>query len=204
MMLSILLALFTLFTIGVFENTDNKIEQSEVINVHFVAHSHMDAGWLKTYDDYFEQEVQHILRSVFQKLSTDKKYKYTLGDIAFFRRYYYEKATQEEKQNIKNLIGNGQLEIVHGGLVSHDEATTNYADILRNFEVGLEFLWQEFGIRPKIGWQLDPFGHSSVSARMMAEMGMESIFMGRINEQDFELRKYAKNLEFSWKPEFMF
>ena len=48
----------------------------------------MDAGWLKTYDDYYNSEVHHIFESVFKKLSSDKKYTYTLGDIAFFRRYY--------------------------------------------------------------------------------------------------------------------
>ena len=26
---------------------------SEPVRVHFVPHSHMDAGWLKTYDEYY-------------------------------------------------------------------------------------------------------------------------------------------------------
>ena len=66
--------------------------------------------------------------------------------------------------------------------MSPDEATPNYTDILRNFEAGHDFLQEEFGIIPKIAWQLDPFGHSAVHARLMAEIGMEAIFMGRINE----------------------
>lgn len=60
----------------------------------------------------------------------------------------------------------------------------------------------EFGVTPKIGWQLDPFGHSSTNAELMTEMGMEAIFMGRINEQDFEERRANKDLEFIWSPEF--
>ena len=70
---------------------------------------------------------------------TDEKYTYTVGDIAFFRKYY-ESCDNEKKDAIKGLVNNGQLEIVHGGLVSNDEATTNYADILRNFEAGHDFL----------------------------------------------------------------
>ena len=27
---------------------------SEPVEVHFVPHSHMDAGWLSTYDQYYE------------------------------------------------------------------------------------------------------------------------------------------------------
>ena len=62
-----------------------------------------------------------------------------MGDIAYFRRYY-EEVSEEERSSIRNLVKQEQLEIVHGGLVSSDEATTNYADILMNFEAGHDFL----------------------------------------------------------------
>ena len=35
------------------------------VNVHFVTHSHMDSGWLKTYDMYYQNKVSHIFESVF-------------------------------------------------------------------------------------------------------------------------------------------
>ena len=50
----------------------------------------MDAGWLKTYDEYFSREVKGIFRSVFTMLEKNPDYTYTVGDIAFFRRYYLE------------------------------------------------------------------------------------------------------------------
>lgn len=87
-----------------------------------------------------------------------------------------------EKAQIKRLISEGQLEIVHGGLVSPDEATTNYSDLVRNFEAAHDFLKSEFGIKPKVAWQLDPFGHSGVFANLMAQFGMEAMFVARINE----------------------
>ena len=83
---------------------------------------------------------------------SDAKYTYTIGDIAFFRRYYRDVADENERVKIKELVQSGQLEIVHGGLVSPDEATTNYADILRNFEAGHDWLKAEFDIKPKIAW----------------------------------------------------
>ena len=67
-------------------------------------------------------------------------------------------------------------------MVSADEATTNYADVLRNFELGHDFLRQEFGYKPRIGWQLDTFGHSSANAELFAQMGLEAVVVGRINE----------------------
>lgn len=119
--------------------------------MHFVPHSHMDAGWLVPYEAYYKFRVKWIFKSVFNQLVKDPKYRYTVGDLAFFRRYYEDNLEFQHKEDIKKLVMNGQLEIVHGGLVSNDEATTNYADILRNFEAGHDFLRQEFGVTPKIG-----------------------------------------------------
>ena len=93
----------------------------------------MDAGWLKTADTLFENAVEKIYPSVLSQLNLNSNYTFTVGDIYFFRRYYLE-ADGVIKNQIKKLVKNGQLEFVHGGMVSTDEATTDYADIIRNFE----------------------------------------------------------------------
>ena len=176
--------------------------ESTQVQVHFVPHSHMDAGWLKTYDGYYDFKVKRIFNSVFKKLQSNPIYTYTLGDLAFFRRYYYELQSDKERDAIKQLYKNGQLEFVQGGFVSPDEATTNYADIMRNFEAGHDFLRNEFGVTPRIGWQLDPFGHSAMTASMLAQMGMEAVFFARINrDKHLELRE-SSDLEFIWEPNF--
>ena len=84
--------------------------------------------------------------------------------------------------------------------MSNDEACTDYSDVLRNFEVSSDWLRDEFGFTPTIGWQLDPFGHSVGNAHLYAEMGLEAIFMARINEDDKSVRRAEKNLEFIWAP----
>ena len=49
---------------------DSILADPEVVtvNVHFVSHSHMDAGWLRTYDEYYDHNVQYIFDSVFEEL----------------------------------------------------------------------------------------------------------------------------------------
>ena len=74
------------------------------------------------------------------------------------------------------------MELIHGGLVSNDEACPNYSDVIRNFEMGHAFLKDTFGIKPKIGWQLDPFGHSAAMAELLAELGLETMVFSRMNE----------------------
>ena len=74
--------------------------------------------------------------------------------------------------------------------------------MLRNFEEGHDWLREEFGVTPKVGWQLDTFGHSNVNARLMADMGMDAIFFARMNTDDYDKLAYSGDLEFVWTPEF--
>jgi len=85
-----------------------------------------------------------------------------------FFTIWYNRQTKEMKQTVKKLIKNGQFEIVNGGWSANDEATPNFDDIINNMMIGHEFLNKEFGFRPKIGWDLDTFGHSDTNTRLFA------------------------------------
>jgi lysosomal alpha-mannosidase len=54
----------------------------------------------------------------------------------------------------------------------HDEATTHYNSMIDQHSFGAEFLLKEFGecARTKIGWQIDPFGHSREVASLFAQV----------------------------------
>ena len=49
----------------------------------------------------------------------------------------------------------------------HDEAATHYIDMIDQTTMGHRFLKEEFGVTPRIGWQIDPFGHSAVQAYLL-------------------------------------
>jgi lysosomal alpha-mannosidase len=53
-----------------------------------------------------------------------------------------------------------------------DEATTHYNSIIDQHSLGVEFLRDQFSdcARPKIGWQIDPFGHSREVASLFAQV----------------------------------
>lgn len=177
------------------------------LNVHLVAHTHDDVGWLKTVDQYYVGSnnsiqgacVQNVLDSIVPALLADKNRKFIYVEQAFFQRWWREQS-EAVKDTVKKLVNSGQLEFINGGMCMHDEAATHYIDMIDQTTLGHRFIKEEFGITPRIGWQIDPFGHSAVQAYLLgAEVGFDSLFFARIDYQDRAKRKGEKTLEVVWQ-----
>ncbi|CAK7350700.1 unnamed protein product [Dovyalis caffra] len=59
----------------------------------------------------------------------------------------------------------------NGGMCMHDEAVTHYIDMIDQTTFGHRFIKKDFGVTPRIGWQIDPFGHSAVKAYLLGAEG---------------------------------
>lgn len=104
------------------------------------------------------------------------------------------------KESVRGLVKEGRLELLNAGWSMHDEACPHYEDMINNMQVGHDFVMKEFGFRPRIGWQIDPFGHSNANARLFAEMGFDAFFFARLDYQDKDKRLSDKSMEWVWRP----
>ncbi|KAK4798026.1 hypothetical protein SAY86_030352 [Trapa natans] len=177
------------------------------LNVHLVAHTHDDVGWLKTVDQYYVGSnnsiqgacVQNVLDSMVPALLADKNRKFIYVEQAFFQRWWRDQSEMIQSI-VRKLVQSGQLELINGGMCMHDEAVPHYIDMIDQTTLGHWFIKKEFGVTPRIGWQIDPFGHSAVQAYLLgAEVGFDSFFFGRIDYQDRAKRKNEKSLEVVWR-----
>ena len=113
--------------------------------------------------------------------------RFTQVEMKFFSMWWDEQ-DEARRNDVRKLVKSGQLEFVNAGWSMHDEACTHYDDMMNNMMIGHEWLENEFGIRPRVGWSIDPFGHSNANARLFAEMGFDSWFFARIDYEDKAVR----------------
>jgi len=81
----------------------------------------------------------------------------------------------------------------------HDEATTHYMGMIDQTTLGHSFLKKELGVIPKVGWQIDPFGHSATQGTLMTSgFGFDALYFGRIHYVDLENRQKEAQCEGIW------
>ena len=122
------------------------------LNVHIVAHSHDDVGWLKTVDQYYEGSnrkgwngweenqragVQYIIDTVVQALAWDPDKRFIQVETAFFWRWWREQ-DEDTRQTVRELVDGGQLEFTGGGWSMNDEAAAHYSAIIDNMSLGMK------------------------------------------------------------------
>jgi len=177
------------------------------VNVHIIAHTHDDVGWLKTVDQYYygtkksnsPVSVEFILDSLIPELVMDRDKRFVYVEMSFFTKWWREQ-NEQMRSVVRRLVDEGRLEFINGGWCMNDEATVNYLSTIEQMTLGLKFLNETFGqcAHPKVGWQIDPFGHSNEQASLFAQFGFDGMYFTRISYLDKQRRTDTKSLDLIW------
>ena len=162
-----------------------------------VPHSHCDAGYRETFDEYFTTEVKSILDTVIEALKNDPDKRFVWEEVSFFS-VWWKQASSEQKALVKELVHNKQLEFIGGGWVMHDEADTSMFGILNQMSLGLHFLNTTLEVRPQIEWHIDPFGHSIFMLELYSRLGYKAVVLNRVPNPVKQEMRTSKGLEFYW------
>lgn len=181
-------------------------DKPKVLNVHVVPHTHDDVGWLKTVEQYYyglnmtiqPACVENILDSVVDSLLNFPSRTFVYVETKFFS-LWWNRQSEAIQESVRGLVQNGQLSFANGGWCMQDEATTHYIGMIDQTSLGHLFLKKELGVIPRVGWQLDPFGHSSTQASLLtSKVGFDALYFGRIDHQDLKLRHDTQECEGLW------
>ena len=133
-------------------------------------------------------------------LSDDPTRTFVWAEISYFAMWW-ETTTAAQKTAVKRLIANKQLEIVTGGWVMPDEANTHYFALIDQLVEGHQWLEEHIGVKPVVGWSIDPFGHSPTMAYILKRSGLPAMIIQRIHFEVKRVLAEKQNLEFMWRQD---
>jgi alpha-mannosidase II len=128
----------------------------------------------------------------------DERRKFIWAEISFFKMWWQEQK-EDMKDNARKLAVSGRLEFVTGGWTMTDEASPHLNEILHSMTEGHIWLMDNLGVKPTVGWAIDPFGHSSVIPYLASLLQLDAIVINRVHKETKELFRKDKNLEFIWR-----
>ncbi|XP_075234989.1 alpha-mannosidase 2-like, partial [Lycorma delicatula] len=169
------------------------------LKVFIVPFSHNDAGWVRTFREYFEEKSRQILNKVVEKLTMYDEMKFVWSEISFLSEWW--KSTDMQTRNyFIDLITSGRLEILAGGWVMPDEACTHFYSLLNQLTEGHQWLKNNLKIKPRVGWSIDPFGHSTTMAYILSVSGIkDGTVIQRVHHNWKDYFARTKAGDFLWK-----
>ena len=171
---------------------------SQRLNVVIVPYSHVDAGWLRTVEEYYVNHVKGILNNMVVKLSMYEEMKFVWAETVFLSMWWNE-LDDDVKHKTRLLIERGQLEIVLGGWVMSDEASTHYVSVLDQLMEGHQWVAENLKTKPVNSWAIDPFGHSATMPFLWKHAGIENMVIQRVHQAIKATLATQKSLEFNWR-----
>ncbi|VDO44781.1 unnamed protein product [Onchocerca flexuosa] len=176
----------------------NKRHATKHLNVFVVLHSHVDPGWLHTFEEYFSTSDHSVLGSNnLNSLRKHPKLRFIWSEISFLERWWSEANTTYRKY-LKSLAEEGRLEISGGNWVMNDEATPYFWEAIENIIVGHQYVKETLNITPTTSWSVDPFGHGLMMPYLMMLAGVDQMVIGRINTDIKNVLKQHHHLHFRW------
>lgn len=169
----------------------------EKLDVVLIPHSHNDAGWLRTLEEYYIYTTKKILNNMVSKLRQYPNMTFVWAETVFLSMWWNE-LEDDMKVYVRNLVNRGQLEIVLGGWVMPDEASTHYVSVIDQLMEGHLWLQENLHVKPQNSWSIDPFGHSGTIPYLLKKSGINNMVIQRIHQATKGALASTKSLEFYW------
>lgn len=159
----------------------NRHHRGKPLIVYIIPHSHDDVGWIKTPDEYYNDQVKHIYKNVIREMSVKPNRTFIVVEQAYFSRWFDNDANNHEREFVRQFLADGRLEFVLGAWAMPDEACTTADAVVEDLAAGHRYIREKFGIQPRYGFQIDPFGHSAAIPALYAQMGFHAVVLNRIH-----------------------
>jgi len=203
---------------------DGNLPQYEVF---LVPHSHCDPTWKSNYRQYYDTTVRGILEAVVRTLWLAPGRRFAWADTSFLALWMAREGERRSRLStrarwqalagarntstssaavdevtwrgaFRELVDAGQIEVIHGGWVQHDEGLSSLSDTIDMMDLGRRYVESLLGRRTRIAWQIDSFGHTSSTPALLKRLGYRAVFLTRVPQIAMQKLRRSSRLEGMW------
>jgi alpha-mannosidase len=136
--------------------------------IYLVPHTHYDAVWVFTKEDYFYINIELILRKAIE-LIQKSDYKFLIEQTALIEEIERRNPLLFEK--ITKLIQAGKIEIADGEYLMADTMIPNGETLVREILFGKRYVNEKFGVDVPVMWAADSFGYNAQFPQILVKSG---------------------------------
>jgi alpha-mannosidase len=155
---------------------------------HLIANAHLDPVWLWDWREGLNEGII-TCRTILDLMDADPELTFIRGESAIYA--HIEKHDPETFERIKTMVAVRRWDIVGGTVVQPDTNLPATETFARHFARAGAYFESRFGLRPRIAWAADSFGHAAGLPDILAAAGMEGYAFTRPGGAQVPLSKAA-------------
>jgi alpha-mannosidase len=136
--------------------------------VYLVPHTHYDAVWVFTKEDYFYINIELILKQAVE-LMEKSDYKFLVEQTALLEEI--ERRNPYLFERISKFVKTGQVEIADGEYLMADTVIPNGETLVREILFGKKYVEEKFGVDVPVMWAADSFGYNAQLPQIYKKSG---------------------------------
>lgn len=152
--------------------------------VHLIANAHLDPIWLWNWQAGVDEALA-TFRSAVDRCHEYPEFRYTRGEAWLYE--WVEDLDPGLFEAVGELIAEGRWSIAGGQWIQPDANLPTAAGWRKQIALGQQYFQDRFGISPKIGYNVDTFGHPATLPDLLDEFGYRGYVFHRPNESQVKL-----------------
>ena len=152
--------------------------------VHMIGNAHLDPVWLWPWQGGADEALATFHHAI-ARCEETPEFIYTRGEAWLFD--WVERLDPALFERAAALVRNGRWQIVGGQWVQPDCNLPTLPGWNAQLEIGARYFQDKFGIKPRVGYNVDSFGHPATLPDILSAHGMESYVFHRPGPHQVEL-----------------
>ena len=152
--------------------------------IHLVGHAHIDMNWLWDWPTTLNT-IRATFKSVENFFSEYPGFIFSQSQAAVYSTT--EESYPDIFQNIKRRVNEKRWDITASTWVEGDVNIVSGESLVRQILYAKKYIWERFGVDPKVCWCPDTFGHPWTYPQILKKSGIDYYYASRVGPKEWPL-----------------